>query len=465
MSTELERRLREELHQDAERAVLLNPDAPPVPETRPLSDGPEPRRPARKIVAVAAAIALVAAVGVAVTRDRDRDREPDVTTHDPMVDAFEDLVVGEVELYTDVAPGSTVELPPPPIAPRQVPTTVWTGDELIVWAGMDAEQQTLDDGAAFDLESGTWRTIAPAPIDPRLYAPVAWTGSEMIVWGGQRAYSGSGSELADFILTDGAAYDPATDTWRSLGELPAGWTGVTAVVWADDELLVLNEDRMAAFDPATGEWRPLSAPPPNVNWFPSAPLWTGEVLLTTMSSVNQTTGNTDSTWLVRYDPEVDLWKGMGELTTDPNVFPELVPITDAEGGVRAVLAEPIGIGAPVVVFDRTGTKIGTLPAVPFDPAEEGGLSAATLWWAGEEVLASSTAFASPGTPGDVSEPWALDPATQVWRALEPDQLPPKGVDLALVTDAGVLIGWGPLDPEQPASSTGLLYRPPTPAEG
>ena len=38
---------------------------------------------------------------------------------------------------------------------------------MIVWGGMDADQATLDDGAAFDLATGTWRVIAPAPIEPR----------------------------------------------------------------------------------------------------------------------------------------------------------------------------------------------------------------------------------------------------------------------------------------------------------
>ena len=44
MTTDLEQRLREALHEDAERARLVNPDGPPAPEARRLSDGQHPRR-------------------------------------------------------------------------------------------------------------------------------------------------------------------------------------------------------------------------------------------------------------------------------------------------------------------------------------------------------------------------------------------------------------------------------------
>ena len=216
MTSELEQRLREALNEDAERARLVNPDRPPAADARRLSDGQHPRRPARRLVAVAAAIVLVVAAGVAVIQDR--EREPDVTTEDPMTAVFEDLSLGDAEVYTDIPPGATVELPPPPIGERSTPAVVWTGTEMIVWGGMDADQVTLDDGAAFDLATGTWRVIASAPIEPRLYPAVAWTGTEMLVWGGQTGFTnGTG-------LTDGAAYDPTTDTWRRLPDGPFdGW--------------------------------------------------------------------------------------------------------------------------------------------------------------------------------------------------------------------------------------------------
>ncbi len=69
--------------------------------------------------------------------------------------------------------------------------TVWTGNEMIVWAGFGCTDQMcmtttyLNDGARYSPGADSWvtttRTNAPAPRE----SPTAvWTGSEMIVWGG-----------------------------------------------------------------------------------------------------------------------------------------------------------------------------------------------------------------------------------------------------------------------------------------
>ena len=114
-----------------------------------------------------------------------------------MTAVFEDLSLGDAEVFTDIPPGSTVELPPAPISERSNPAVVWSGTEMIVWGGMDADQATLDDGAAFDLATGTWRVIAPAPDRASPVPAVAWTGTEMLVWGGQRTNaSGDATEAS-----------------------------------------------------------------------------------------------------------------------------------------------------------------------------------------------------------------------------------------------------------------------------
>ncbi len=311
MTSELEQRLREALHEDAERARLVNPDAPPTSDAGRLSDGQHPRRPARRLVAMAAAIVLVVAAGVAVIRDR--EREPDVTTEDPMTAVFEGLSLGDAEVFTDIPPGATVELPSPPIRERSTPAVVWTGTEMIVWGGMDADQATLDDGAAFDLASGTWRVIAPAPIEPRLYPAVQWTGTEMLVWGGQRSNSASGDAVQTNLLTDGAAYNPATDTWRRLADDPFdSWQLASGSVWTGEELILTGIEadpqvgegqRMAAYDPATDQWRQLADPPQGFDSFNL--LWTGEAILTTVTGMDPTTGDASNLELVRYDPSSD----------------------------------------------------------------------------------------------------------------------------------------------------------------
>ena len=60
MSTDLEQRLRDALHEDAERARLVNPNEPPALGTMRLSNVDERRWSTRTVVAVAAVIVLVA---------------------------------------------------------------------------------------------------------------------------------------------------------------------------------------------------------------------------------------------------------------------------------------------------------------------------------------------------------------------------------------------------------------------
>jgi hypothetical protein len=62
MSTDLERRLRDALHADAQRARLVNPDRPRTTHIASLSDTPLRRRPGRRLVALAAAAIVVVAV-------------------------------------------------------------------------------------------------------------------------------------------------------------------------------------------------------------------------------------------------------------------------------------------------------------------------------------------------------------------------------------------------------------------
>jgi hypothetical protein len=68
MTTDLEGRLRELLHEDAQRARLVNSDRPPGPDVVWLSETPMRARSGRRLVALAAAIAVVASAGVVVVR-------------------------------------------------------------------------------------------------------------------------------------------------------------------------------------------------------------------------------------------------------------------------------------------------------------------------------------------------------------------------------------------------------------
>jgi hypothetical protein len=92
MSTDLEQQLRDALHEDAERARLVHPHAPPPPEARPLTvDKPGRRGP--RWIAVAAVAAVLALVGALTLLDDDHtvDTVPSGILPHPSVRVLRDV--------------------------------------------------------------------------------------------------------------------------------------------------------------------------------------------------------------------------------------------------------------------------------------------------------------------------------------------------------------------------------------
>jgi hypothetical protein len=73
-------------------------------------------------------------------------------------------------------------------AGRQDQTTVWTGDEMIVWGGYydDGTNHYFGDGARYNPTSDSWAATSTinAP-DARYDFAAVWTGTQMIGWGGK----------------------------------------------------------------------------------------------------------------------------------------------------------------------------------------------------------------------------------------------------------------------------------------
>src|SRR6187549_286581 len=96
MTSELEQRLREALHEDAERARLVNPRGPAALDVRDPLDAPQARW-TRRIVAIAAAVALIAAAGIAVIQDGDRSRD---VTAGPSTEGDDDQAIADGAVLT-----------------------------------------------------------------------------------------------------------------------------------------------------------------------------------------------------------------------------------------------------------------------------------------------------------------------------------------------------------------------------
>ena len=447
MITELERRLGVAFHEDALQARLVNPDHPNLLHTS-REDHDEDRTPRHRwFLGVAAATTLIVIAGAVLIRTT-REHAPPSTT----------IGGQQTELFVEIAPDSTVGLPPSPIGARHRPAAVWTGTEMVLWGGTPTGP-----GAAFDPATGVWREIAPSPIDVRLPQAVVWTGTEMIVWGG----IADDSEMAD-----GAAYDPASDTWRRLSDAPLG-AATPIAVWTGDEMIVLGasptsdpdntnpsitEGAMAAYDPATDRWRSL-APVPGYGR-PTQAVWTGSSILATATIDSDTARPTGDRVdrLVAYDISTDTWRIVGDAT-----YGSLVGVPDADGVARTVIALPKESGVPAELLDSEGNVMTPLPGVPVDGAElSNPIETFHAIRVGGEMLFW---FVRPLRPDPASaqprpeEVWALNLDARTWRPLD-TKVP---VDPGAVVAAGdVALGvWNDgIDPTIPDSG-GFAYRAPT----
>lgn len=177
---------------------------------------------------------------------------------------------------------------PLPRVDRYRPAVVWTGREVIIWGGCDDRVPQCDDasqgdelrnGAAYDPARDRWRRIATSPLAARDRPQAVWTGQELLLWGG--------ASRADAGRADAAAYHPARDRWRTIPNGPLAPRSNHIMVWTGRELFVWGGEANdtggfladgAAFDPATGTWTALPRAPVRGRDRHVA-VWTGQELL------------------------------------------------------------------------------------------------------------------------------------------------------------------------------------------
>ncbi|WP_181233848.1 Kelch repeat-containing protein [Enhygromyxa salina] len=179
--------------------------------------------------------------------------------------------------------------------PRDDHAVVWTGTQMIVWGGNQADETTelLASGGRYNPTTDSWTPTASGPLSPRDDATAVWTGTEMIIWGGRtlyRQHEGSG-----------ARYNPTTDTWNGVSMVGAPqaredhsavWTGTQMIVWggwsgADDHRQHFRDG--ARYDPSADSWRPMSAhgaPEPRED---HTVVWTGTQMLVWGGAVHEYT--------------------------------------------------------------------------------------------------------------------------------------------------------------------------------
>lgn len=196
---------------------------------------------------------------------------------------------------------------------RAYHSTVFTGDEVIVWGG-GRDGSFLNDGGALDLGRKNWRSVSTTDAPSgRWFHTAVWTGKEMILWGGRDSFYFFGHRA------DGGRYDPKTDRWKPMSQVNAPsprsqfatiWTGTEMIVWgglSDNAVYLADGGR---YNPETDTWTGIAAGPLGPRFEPTA-VWTGTEMII-FGGLTVTDYLANEIWTsfgdgARYNPSTDRW--------------------------------------------------------------------------------------------------------------------------------------------------------------
>lgn len=164
-------------------------------------------------------------------------------------------------------------------------TLDWTGEDILVFGGIDTNDNPLGDGGAWNVQQDLWQALpTPDAPGPRTDHSSVWTGNDLLIWGGRDAFG---------PLADGASLDPAAGIWTPLPAAGAPsarhghtavWNGRAMIVWSGCIAPACDgfnpqdlTDSGGIFDPAgAGSWTAtpsMSAPYGRTN---HTAVWTGD---------------------------------------------------------------------------------------------------------------------------------------------------------------------------------------------
>ena len=167
---------------------------------------------------------------------------------------------------------------------RELPTAVWTGTEMIVWGGYsyDTTDHYWNTGGKYDPDTDSWRatSLTNAPAGREEHRAV-WTGSEMIVWAGY-FYDGS-----DHYLNTGGKYNPGTNSWTATSTTNApSARAAHQAVWTDSEMIVWGGagdtgyfDTGGRYSPSADTWRATNTTNAPVGRTGHRAVWTGNEMI------------------------------------------------------------------------------------------------------------------------------------------------------------------------------------------
>ncbi len=341
---------------------------------------------------------------------------------------------------------------------REAHSAVWTGSEMIVWGGVNANSiGVVDNGARYNPSTDTWTALSKvgAPTSP-VYHSAVWSGTEMIVWGGRDPALGSD-------VNTGGRYNPSSDTWVATGTAGAPsvreshtavWTGTQMIVWGgeNDRTSVFMNDG-GRYTPTTNTWTATStaAGVPAAREFHTA-IWTG-----TQMVVWGGQGNASGLLLNsggRYFPGSNSWVATGTATSVPT----------ARSGHTAVWSGTEMIvwgGSDASGVAQTGGRYN-LTSLSWTPTSTGAnvpsaRSAHSAVWTGSQMVV----WGGGGAGGQTNTGGRYAPATDSWIATSTGANVPSARDLHSAVWTGTeMIVWGGYDGTRDIQSGGR-YNPST----
>jgi len=341
-------------------------------------------------------------------------------------------------------------------APRWGESVVWTGDEMIVWGGAFASiagNPETNTGGRYDPMTDSWSSTSvsatmPSTVKERSLHTSVWTGNELIIWGGDNEVDG--------ILASGARYHPATNQWQDLETTnePASrylhtavWTGTEMIVWGGfDGSNYLNTG--AHYDPLSNTWQPTNQTFQPSGRFGHTAIWTGSKMLVWGGFDGQNLVNTGGL----YDPKIArgsmAWEDV-ELVNAPSPRYYHTAIWTGDemivwGGVNA--SDSLQTGGRYDV----GTQTWSTTTIQNAPSKR---QFHTAVWTGYEMLIWG------GTDdGEMASGSGYDPNNNTWDAMTLNFAPQARQHHTAVWSGSEMIVWGGFDGTD-AINTGGRYNP------
>ncbi len=332
-------------------------------------------------------------------------------------------------------------------SPREYHQAVWDGNSMIIWGGWDGDIY-YNDGSKYNPATNDWTPISPSGAPgARAFHTAVWDDKdmEMIVWGG---YDGTQ------YLNDGAKYNSGSNSWSSLttDNAPsprylhtATWAGTEMIVFGGyDGEYYFNDG--GKYDPASDTWTPIStdnAPSPRV--YHSA-VWTDTELIIwggyNWDGTSEYCFNDGG----RYNPDTDSWTPTSVVSTVGAPSPREYHTAVWTG------AEMIVWGGYYYYYDTSSHYVWYNNGARYNPVTDSWIPTSTVnapaarerhtaVWTGSKMVVWGGRF-WPDYYSDYGDGGRYDPATDSWSATSLADAPSARSFHTAIWTGTEMIVWG-----------------------